>query len=255
MNTRETLEDIKKPKEVNDSVKVEPIQIPKKNKYKKYIILSSIIFGIIIIVTIFLLVAHFKYNLFKSEIYEVAKVERDIYSVEYFTETKKITTKMAYTSGELDEIENIVKTDFVVMIADKKESLSTANLVILNSTTQMKEKEASLNSFNIFDDKTIKDFEENPDGSKYPMSEFHFYENGTIKDINLPKEMIKDDAQNMVDLINNVIPKLIRNKTEDDNKGIFIRTKNFKKKTSFVEAENPKEFIDKYTNSNLKEVK
>ena len=30
MNTRETLEDIKKPKEVNDSVKVEPIQIPKK---------------------------------------------------------------------------------------------------------------------------------------------------------------------------------------------------------------------------------
>ena len=85
------------------------------------------------------------------------------------------------------------------------------------------------------------------------MSEFHFFENGTIYDINLPEEMNKEEAQNMVDLINNVIPKLTRNKTEDEKKGILIKKKSFKKSHSFIEYENPKEFMDKYTNTTFKD--
>ena len=159
---------------------------------------------------------------------------------------------MAYTSGELEEIENIVDTDFVVMITNKKDLLNSADLVILKSKTKIKDKEASLNSFDIFNETTIKEFEENPDGSKYPMAEFHFYDNGTIENIYLPKEMSKEEAQNMIDLINNVIPKLSRNKTEDNKKGISISTKNLSKKKSFKEYENPKEFTDKYSNCTFK---
>ena len=159
---------------------------------------------------------------------------------------------MAFTSGELEEIESIVYTDFVVMIRNKEDLLNTANLVILKSKTQIKDKEDPLNSFDIFNETTVKEFEENPNGSKYPMAEFHFYDNGTIENIYLPNEMSKEEAQNMIDLINNVIPKLSRNKTDDDKKGIIISSKNLSKKKSFKEYENPKEFTDKYSNCTFK---
>ena len=263
MNTRETLEDLdvpqkekekeKKPKEKEDQPEPEENQVIIKSKKKKYLIIAGIIFGILFILTgIFFLVAHYQYDLFGSEIYKVAEVKREPNSVEFFTETKTIKTKMAYTSGELEELENKVQTDFAVMLTNKKDSLNTANIVLLKSKTRMKDKEASLNSFNIFDETIVKEFEENPDGSKYPLAEFHFFDNGTIYDINLPEEMNKEEAQNMVDLINNVIPKLIRNKTEDDNNGIKIKTKSFRTKQSLTEYENPKEFTDKYTNTTFK---
>ena len=263
MNTRETLEDLdvpqkekekeKKPKEKEDHPEPEENQVIIKSKKKKYLIIAGIIVGILFILTgIFFLVAHYQYDLFGSEIYKVAEVKREPNSVEFFTETKTIKTKMAYTSGELEELENKVQTDFAVMLTNKKDSLNTANIVLLKSKTRMKDKEASLNSFNIFDETIVKEFEENPDGSKYPLAEFHFFDNGTIYDINLPEEMTKEEAQNMVDLINNVIPKLIRNKTEDDNNGIKIKKKSFRTKQSLTEYENPKEFTDKYTNTTFK---
>ena len=205
MNTRETLEDLdvpqkekekeKKPKEKEDHPEPEENQVIIKSKKKKYLIIAGIIVGILFILTgIFFLVAHYQYDLFGSEIYKVAEVKREPNSVEFFTETKTIKTKMAYTSGELEELENKVQTDFAVMLTNKKDSLNTANIVLLKSKTRMKDKEASLNSFNIFDETIVKEFEENPDGSKYPLAEFHFFDNGTIYDINLPEEMTKEEA-------------------------------------------------------------
>ena len=253
MKSKETLQDLKisnKIEESNETNKIEPLKIPKK---KKYIIIGGIIFGtVVLLIGIFFLVAHYKYNLFNSEIYQIAGVKREVYSEEYFKESKNIKTKMTFTSGELEEIENIVDTDFVVMMTSKEDLLNTANLVILKSKTQIKDKEASLNSFDIFNETTVKEFEENPNGSKYPMAEFQFYDNGTLGNIYLPKEMSKQEAQNMIDLIHNVIPKLSRNKTEDNKKGIIISTKNLSKKKSFKEYENPKEFTDKYSNCTFK---
>jgi len=263
MHPKETLEDLEVPektdkpiekKESKDSIEPKdenPVII--KSKKKKYLIIAGIILGILIILTtIFLLVAHYEFGLFGSEIYKVAEVKRELDSVEYFTETKTIKTKLAYTSGELEELENKVQTDFAVMLTNKNDSLNTANIVLLKSKTRIKDKEASLNSFDIFNQTVVKEFEENPDGSKYPIAEFHFFDNGTIYDINLPEEMTKEEAQNMVDLINNVIPKLTRNKTEDENNGIKIRKTKSRKKQSLTEYENPKEFIDKYTNTTFK---
>ena len=161
MNTRETLEDLpvpekeKNPKEKKDQP--EENQVIIKSKKKKYLIIAGIILGILFILTgIFFLVAHYQYDLFGSEIYKVAEVKREPNSVEFFTETKTIKTKMAYTSGELEELENKVQTDFAVMLTNKKDSLNTANIVLLKSKTRMKDKEASLNSFNIFDETIVK---------------------------------------------------------------------------------------------------
>ena len=161
MNSKESFKDLKLPEnaiKVNESIKPNKEEKPLiKSKKKKYIIIGGIILGIIIIfVAIFLIVAHFKYNLFGSDIYQVAKVKREVNSIEYFTETKTIKTKMAYTSGELEEIDTLVETDFAVMLTSKEESLNTANLVILKSKTKIKDEEASLNSFNIFDEKVVK---------------------------------------------------------------------------------------------------
>ena len=88
---------------------------------KKCLIILGLTIGIVVIITaVILLVAHYKYGLFGPEIYKVADIKRDTNSVEYFTETKNIKTKLGYTSGESEEIENKIETNFVVMITDKK---------------------------------------------------------------------------------------------------------------------------------------
>ena len=104
MNSKESFKDLKLPEnaiKANKSIKPNKEEKPLlKSKKKKYIIIGGIILGIIIIlVAIFLIVAHYKYNLFGPDIYQVAKVNREVNSIEYFTETKTIKTKMAYTSG------------------------------------------------------------------------------------------------------------------------------------------------------------
>jgi hypothetical protein len=92
MNTRETLEDLdvpqkekekeKKPKEKEDQPEPEENQVIIKSKKKKYLIIAGIILGILFILTgIFFLVAHYKYDLFGSEIYKVAEVKREPNSV------------------------------------------------------------------------------------------------------------------------------------------------------------------------------
>lgn len=104
---------------------------------------------------------------------------------------------MTYTGGEFDEKEQKIETDFVVIVTDKKslennDTLNIAALVILDSKIKIEDKEAPLYSFNIFEEKIVQEFEEEPNGTKNPMAIFHFYKNGTKKDILLPEEMDKD---------------------------------------------------------------
>ena len=57
------------------------------------------------------------------------------------------------------------------------------------------------------------------------MAMFKFYEDGTIEEIKVPDNMDKYNADNIVELIQNVIPKLTRNRTEDMSKGLEIKEK------------------------------
>ena len=115
----------------------------------------------------------------------------------------------------------------MVIQTDRKELgnndfLNNATLVILEANATIRNETRKVTSFNIFDESTIEEFKSNPNGTKYPMSLFSFYENGTIADILLPNDIDNYNAHLIIELIEDVIPKLSRNKTEDDNNGINV---------------------------------
>ena len=239
-----------------DFGEIQPQNQPSK-KSKIIKISALIVTGVAIITTVALLVAHFKFGLFDKEVYDLASVKREVYSADFFNEEKTIKTRMGYVNGENFEKEQLINTNFLVLLTDKKEEkigtfINTAFLVVLDSKTKVDGVETELGSLNIFDEKSVKDFESNPDGFKHPFAYFKFYENGTLIDINLPKQTDPLNARNIIDLINNVIPKLSRNKTEDDKDGLEIKTRTNRKKKTFSEYTPPKEYMEKYTKAKFK---
>lgn len=231
----------------NDYVENEVIQ-PKNTKKIKIAI--ALVASLTIIASAILLVGYFKFNWFKSEIYNIdAKISRNAYQANYFSETKTINTRIGFTSGITQDNEQKIYTNFMVMQKDRKELknndfLNTATLVILDTKLENKNELKEINSFNIYNEENIKEFESNPDGAKYPMAVFSFYENGTIADILLPNNMDNYNAQTIIELIESVVPKLARNRTEDISNGLEINTLKRNKKKVFVESISPREIPD-----------
>ena len=231
----------------NDYVENEVIQ-PKNTKKIKIAI--ALVASLTIIASAILLVGYFKFNWFKSEIYNIdAKISRNTYQANYFSETKTINTRIGFTSGITQDNEQKIYTNFMVMQKDRKELknndfLNTATLVILDTKLENKNELKEINSFNIYNEENIKEFESNPDGAKYPMAVFSFYENGTIADILLPNNMDNYNAQTIIELIESVVPKLTRNRTEDISNGLEINTLKRNKKKVFVESISPREIPD-----------
>lgn len=231
----------------NDYVENEVIQ-PKNTKKIKIAI--ALVASLTIIASVTLLVGYFKFNWFKSEIYNIdAKISRNAYQANYFSETKTINTRIGFTSGITQDNEQKIYTNFMVMQKDRKELknndfLNTATLVILDTKLENKNELKEINSFNIYNEENIKEFESNPDGAKYPMAVFSFYENGTIADILLPNNMDNYNAQTIIELIESVVPKLTRNRTEDISNGLEINTLKRNKKKVFVESISPREIPD-----------
>ena len=231
----------------NDYVENEVIQ-PKNTKKIKIAI--ALVSSLTIIASAILLVGYFKFNWFKSEIYNIdAKISRNAYQANYFSETKTINTRIGFTSGITQDNEQKIYTNFMVMQKDRKELknndfLNTATLVILDTKLENKNELKEINSFNIYNEENIKEFESNPDGAKYPMAVFSFYENGTIADILLPNNMDNYNAQTIIELIESVVPKLTRNRTEDISNGLEINTLKRNKKKVFVESISPREIPD-----------
>ncbi len=129
----------------------------------------------------------------------------------------------------------------MVFMIDKAEFLNTAVLIILDVKVKNLNEVKDVISFDIFNEEKVKEVIANPDGSKYPLALFKFYENGTIDDIQLPTNMNKYNAHTIVELIEDVIPKLTRNRTEDISNGLEIKTKKGKKSNTLVESHSPRE--------------
>ena len=91
----------------------------KKSKICK--IATLIVAGIAIITTTVLLVAHFKYGLFGSKSSQIIEINREANSLEFFSETRNLKTKMTYATGQAVSTEQIIDTDFVVLLKEKKE--------------------------------------------------------------------------------------------------------------------------------------
>ena len=236
MNKEEILND--------DFVEKEVIQ-PKS--HKKIKIAIAITASLAIIATTILLVGYFKFDWFKSEIYDIdAKISRKTYQANYFTETRTINTKMGFTSGISENHEQKIYTNFMVLQTDKKELenndyLNTATLVILDAKVEYEDELKEITSFDIFNQDKLDEVKSNPNGAKYPMAVFTFYENGTVVDILLPNNMDDYNAKTIVELIGNVIPQLTRNRNEDISNGIKITTKKNKNKRTIVESMAPEE--------------
>lgn len=159
---------------------------PSKKKFLKYSIIISLA---VLVITTVLLVGYFKFNWFKSEPdeYDIdIKIQSFSNQVNYFTEKKTITSKVVYSSGEVDEKEQLVDTNFIVILTDRNKLNSThrrrradfinnATLVILDSKVKIENEETELNSFNIFDSHKVSEFESNPNGTKYPMAKFSYF--------------------------------------------------------------------------------
>ena len=218
--------------------------LPQKKSHKLAIALS-IITGIALIAATVLLVGYFKFNWFKNEMYKIdANISRNVYQVNYFSETKTAKTKYSFTSGETEEKENVINTNFIVLLHEKTPTengfIVTASLVILDAKLDGEE----LSSFDIFNEAKIKEFEKNPDGTKYPMAKFTFYEDGKIIDIKVPNTMDRYNAESVEALIESIIPKLTRNRTEDEDNGLDIQTRTEKKKKTYTEETKPKQYLD-----------
>ena len=195
-----------------------------------------------------LLIGYFKFDWFKKEIYKVdANITREVNQANFFTENKKISTRIALTKDNYEEQDYEVNTDFMVHLIDKtqlgeNDNLYRASIVILKSKMTTKDEEYELPSFNISDESKVKEFKANPDGSKFPIADFSFYENGTISDVKFLKSTDEYNSQTLNDLIEKVIPKISRNRTEDNNNGLNIKTRTDRKKKTLIEEEKPKQY-------------
>ena len=219
--------------------------------HKKVIIAISITASLAIIAITTLLVGYFKFDWFKSEVYNIdAKITRNLHQASYFTETKTIKVKYGFTDGVTEEREATIYTNFMVFMIDKAEFLNTAVLILLDVQVKSYKELKKAISFDIFDEEKVKEVIANPDGSKYPLALFKFYENGTIDDIQLPSNIDEYNAHTIIELIEDVIPKLTRNRTEDISNGLQIKNKKGKKNSTLVESHSPRE-IEEFRDSNF----
>ena len=239
MNKEEVLND--------DFVEKEVVQPKSQKKFKIAIAITA---SLAIIATTILLVGYFKFDWFKSGTYTLdAKISRNTYQANYFTETRTINTKIGFTSGVSENHEQKIYTNFMVLQTDRKELenndfLNTATLVILDAKVEYGNELKEITSFNIFNQDKLDEVKNNPNGAKYPMAVFTFYENGTVADILLPNNMDNYNANSIIELIGNVIPQLSRNRKEDISNGIKITTKKDKNKRTIVESIAPEQLED-----------
>ena len=224
----------------------EKFEAPVKSNRKKYII-AIIAAATLISALSILLIGHFKFNWFQSEIYKLdATINRASYQANYFSETKNMKAAFTFSNGNHVEKDAKITTNFLVYLLDKQKIkntfINTASLIILNSHVKSDETDQDLTSFKLFDESTLKEVENNPDGSKYPNAIFSFTEEGTIKEIQLPNNMDKFNADSIVELIGNVVPKLTRNRTEDMSNGIEIKEAKNNKVKTIIETQAPREY-------------
>jgi len=221
----------------------EPEVVETKTSNKVKYTIAIIATTLVLAAATTLLIGHFKFDWFKSDNYKIdAKINRNLYQANYFSERKTVNTRIYFDNGPTENKQYILDSNFVVFLTEKAENLNTAVLVLLSSKMTSEEGESDLGHLNLFDEKEIKELEANPDGSKYPMAVFKFYDDGKIEEIKLPNNMDEYNAESIVELIEKVIPKLSRNRQEDMSNGLDIKTRKSKNKRTIVQRQTPRQY-------------
>ena len=229
---------------INENEEIIDTKPNNKVKYAVAIVATTLVLASVMT----LLIGHFKFNWFKGEIYKLdASISRKAFQANYFSEKKTVTTKFSFANGINQEKQYFLDSNFVVFLIDQeqlenKEFLNTAALILLDSKMTHEYGEKELPHLDIFNQAQLKELEANPNGAKYPMALFKFYESGKIEEIKLPNNMDEYNTETIIELIEKVIPKLSRNRTEDMSNGLNINTIKRKNKKIIIQREPPKEY-------------
>ena len=121
--------------------------------------------------------------------------------------------------------------------------LYSATLVLLNKQTT----EGTIGGLNLLDKEEAKKFLENPEQFEQPIAKFSFYENGTLVDIHIAKNTNHFAASSMVDLIEEIIPRISKNLYGKDDTDVLFTFKDQKDAKTITEDHKEKEFVDKYS--------
>ena len=249
---------------INESI-IQLNRIKKDKKFihsKKFVIFFSLISSFIILITIFF-VLYFKFGLFQ---YKQDNITENFYQpnqIMFFSEEKNVNTTIV-SKNETEINYRKLFNHFLVSINSKTrlnyfgviDYLYNATIIIL----QAKIDDIIVIGYNYTDinDEFTSDYLLNPQNAI--ISTFSFYENGTLGEIYLIENTTDYFASIIIDLIEQLIPRistnLYKNKNEkiefiydfdnkDENNSIINITENHFEKT----------FKDKYSNISFNESK
>ena len=93
-------------------------------------------------------------------------------------QAKKLGCTKERVRQRVEDIRDALQTDKKEL--ENNDFLNTATLVILDAKMKYGNELKELTSFDIFDQNKINEVKNNPNGAKYPMAVFTFYENCII---------------------------------------------------------------------------
>ena len=238
---------------INENI-IEEELIQEKKKVNKKLVIGLAIAGLIaIFVLTTLLVGYFKFEWFQKKQNNVIQNTYHKGQVLLFNEVKTLTTEMK-TIDKNKVVEHTFKTDFLVMINSKKklkyfgeiDNLYNATLVILKMDTTDKE----VGGLNLLDEKELENIAKNPEQFEHPIAKFAFYENGTLVDIYIAKDTNRFYASSMIDLIEEIIPRISKKLYNKEQNGVEFSFN--EESNELVEDHKDKEFTDKYSKIGFK---
>ena len=235
---------------INENI-IEEQLIQRRTKINKKLIVGLVAAGLITITLATFLVGYFAFGWFQKPQENVIQNTYHKDQVMLFKEVKTLRQE-AKTPDQKESVDQTITTDFLVMVNSKKklnyfgeiDHLYKATIVLLNMQTT----EGTIGGLNLLDKEAAEKFLKNPEQFDQPIAKFTFYENGTLVDIQIAKNTNQFSASSMVDLIEEIVPRISTKLYGKEENGVEFIIKDKKEdETLITEDHKDKEFVDKYS--------
>jgi len=240
---------------INENI-IEEELIQEKKKVNKKLIIGLVLAGLVAVTVLTtFLVGYFKFDWFQTKQDNVIDNTYHKGQVLVFDEVKTLITE-AKSPENRESLDQIIKTRFLVIVNSKKklnyfgeiDYLYNATLVILKMDTNEKQ----IGGLNLLNEEEREKFKKNPKKFEVPIAKFAFYENGTLVDIYITKNSDKFSASSLVDLIEEIIPRISKKLYNKEGKNVKFSVKEYKDGKIIIETHKDKEFTDKYSKIGFK---
>ena len=234
---------------INENI-IEEQLIQRRSKVSKKLIVGLVAAGLITITIATFLVGYFAFGWFQKPQDNVVQNTYHKDQVMLFKEVKTMRTE-AKTKDQKDSVDQTITTDFLVMVNSKKKlnyfgeinHLYKATLVLLKMETT----EGTIGGLNLLDKEAAEKFLKHPEQFDHPIARFSFYENGTIVNIHIGKKTNHFSASSMVDLIEEIVPRISKKLYGKEENGVLFTYRDEKDAKTITEDHKEKEFVDKYS--------